>query len=44
MSREIFNAVKLNKTKTLSFEFNYNDEIIDLKISIKKMDRELYAI
>ena len=41
MSREIFNAVKLNKTKTLSFEFNFNDEIIDLKISIKKMDRDI---
>ena len=41
MSREIFNAVKSNKTKTLSFEFNFNDEIIDLKISIKKMDRDI---
>jgi Fe-S cluster biosynthesis and repair protein YggX len=37
MSREIFNAVKLNKKKTLSFEFNYNDEVIELKISIKRV-------
>lgn len=37
MSREIFNAVKLNKTKTLSFEFNFNDEVIDLNISIKRV-------
>jgi len=36
MSREIFNAVKLNKTKTLSFEFNYNDEVIELKVAIKR--------
>ena len=37
MSREIFNAVKLNKTKTLSFEFNYNDEAIELKVAIKRV-------
>ena len=37
MSREIFNAVKLNKTKTLSFEFNYNDEVIELKVAIKRV-------
>lgn len=37
MSREIFNAVKLNKKKTLSFEFNYNDEVIELKVAIKRV-------
>ena len=37
MSREIFNAVKLNKTKTLLFEFNYNDEVIELKVAIKRV-------
>jgi len=37
MSHEIFNAVKLNKKKTLSFEFNYNDEVIELKVAIKRV-------
>jgi len=37
MSREIFNAVKLNKKKTLSLEFNYNDEVIELKVAIKRV-------
>jgi hypothetical protein len=38
MSREIFNAVKLNKTKTLLFEFNFNDTVIELKVAIKRVD------
>jgi len=38
MSREIFNAVKLNKAKTLLFEFNFNDTVIELKVAIKRVD------
>lgn len=41
MSREIFNAAKLNKTKTLLFEFNYNDTVIELKIAIKRVDTDI---